>query len=142
MLFRSHSLSSPLSLSPSPPPSLSLLFPFLPLSLPVPLPLSPALDVGTHFLTKGAKENKNGRGKVKGKNLGKIYQTDFIAQEFMDLRFTKSYWAVHKGEYDYLKRSNIHIPKVTNKDIDDRSEERRVGKECLRLCRSRWSPYH
>ena len=26
--------------------------------------------------------------------------------------------------------------------IDTRSEERRVGKECLRLCRSRWSPYH
>ena len=26
--------------------------------------------------------------------------------------------------------------------IDARSEERRVGKECLRLCRSRWSPYH
>ena len=25
---------------------------------------------------------------------------------------------------------------------DTRSEERRVGKECLRLCRSRWSPYH
>ena len=25
---------------------------------------------------------------------------------------------------------------------EDRSEERRVGKECLRLCRSRWSPYH
>ena len=24
----------------------------------------------------------------------------------------------------------------------ERSEERRVGKECLRLCRSRWSPYH
>ena len=24
----------------------------------------------------------------------------------------------------------------------NRSEERRVGKECLRLCRSRWSPYH
>ena len=24
----------------------------------------------------------------------------------------------------------------------DRSEERRVGKECLRQCRSRWSPYH
>ena len=26
--------------------------------------------------------------------------------------------------------------------ISTRSEERRVGKECLRLCRSRWSPYH
>jgi nitrite reductase (NADH) large subunit len=30
------------------------------------------------------------------------------------------------------------------RDIQDveRSEERRVGKECRRLCRSRWSPYH
>ena len=24
----------------------------------------------------------------------------------------------------------------------ERSEERRVGKECSELCRSRWSPYH
>ena len=28
-----------------------------------------------------------------------------------------------------------------NEDVD-RSEERRVGKECALLCRSRWSPYH
>ena len=26
--------------------------------------------------------------------------------------------------------------------IRARSEERRVGKECLHACRSRWSPYH
>ena len=26
--------------------------------------------------------------------------------------------------------------------IQNRSEERRVGKECLTQCRSRWSPYH
>src|SRR3546814_2874935 len=25
---------------------------------------------------------------------------------------------------------------------DARSEERRVGKECVSTCRSRWSPYH
>ena len=25
---------------------------------------------------------------------------------------------------------------------EPRSEERRVGKECVSLCRSRWSPYH
>src|SRR3546814_1673917 len=25
---------------------------------------------------------------------------------------------------------------------DQRSEERRVGKECVSTCRSRWSPYH
>src|SRR3546814_17303537 len=26
--------------------------------------------------------------------------------------------------------------------VVDRSEERRVGKECVSTCRSRWSPYH
>ena len=26
--------------------------------------------------------------------------------------------------------------------VIERSEERRVGKECRPLCRSRWSPYH
>ena len=31
---------------------------------------------------------------------------------------------------------------ITQKHTLVRSEERRVGKECLRLCRSRWSPYH
>src|SRR3546814_14439502 len=27
-------------------------------------------------------------------------------------------------------------------DAQDRSEERRVGKECVSTCRSRWAPYH
>src|SRR3546814_7107000 len=27
-------------------------------------------------------------------------------------------------------------------DADGRSEERRVGEECVSTCRSRWSPYH
>src|SRR3546814_9983445 len=26
--------------------------------------------------------------------------------------------------------------------VANRSEERRVGKECVSTCRSRWSPYH
>src|SRR3546814_15408029 len=30
----------------------------------------------------------------------------------------------------------VGVPPVT------RSEERRVGKECVSTCRSRWSPYH
>src|SRR3546814_18534725 len=29
---------------------------------------------------------------------------------------------------------------ITKADIVSRSEERRVGKECVRTCRSRWSP--
>ena len=42
---------------------------------------------------------------------------------------------------EYLRRAGLmHITR-TQSDAA-RSEERRVGKECLRLCRSRWSPYH
>ena len=33
----------------------------------------------------------------------------------------------------------IHFEDITQRA---RSEERRVGKECALLCRSRWSPYH
>src|SRR3546814_15655203 len=31
---------------------------------------------------------------------------------------------------------------IDEPQIDGRSEERRVGKECVSTCRSRWSPYH
>ena len=42
------------------------------------------------------------------------------------------------GEFDSLPITTPGIYKY----VICRSEERRVGKECLRLCRSRWSPYH
>src|SRR3546814_1904245 len=29
-----------------------------------------------------------------------------------------------------------------SREAETRSEERRVGKECVSTCRSRWSPYH
>jgi large subunit ribosomal protein L6 len=37
---------------------------------------------------------------------------------------------------------NNMVVGVTEGYEKKRSEERRVGKECRRLCRSRWSPYH
>src|SRR3546814_13971199 len=37
-------------------------------------------------------------------------------------------------------REVIAFPKTQT--AHDRSEERRVGKECVSTCRSRWSPYH
>src|SRR3546814_8200054 len=36
-------------------------------------------------------------------------------------------------------RETVDKPKVT---LQSRSAERRVGKECVSTCRSRWSPYH
>src|SRR3546814_8456286 len=36
-----------------------------------------------------------------------------------------------------------HRPRPSRDDCNAlRSEERRVGKECVSTCRSRWSPYH
>src|SRR3546814_13905022 len=32
--------------------------------------------------------------------------------------------------------------RASGKPVFVRSEERRVGKECVSTCRSRWSPYH
>ena len=42
-----------------------------------------------------------------------------------------------------VKRRGAKLIAITGKaDSALRSEERRVGKECTVLCRSRWSPYH
>ena len=37
------------------------------------------------------------------------------------------------------EQNRVHMAHM---DIHFRSEERRVGKECVSTCRSRWSPYH
>ena len=47
---------------------------------------------------------------------------------------------INSGRKGAYMRSEQDARRVI--DLYSRSEERRVGKECLRLCRSRWSPYH
>ena len=42
------------------------------------------------------------------------------------------------AEYDAPVLEPLELYKAKS----NRSEERRVGKECLAVCRSRWSPYH
>src|SRR3546814_2040920 len=53
-------------------------------------------------------------------------QHDVIAVEVAELRFCGA-----KASVKDIHRSTCA-----------RSEERRVGKECVSTCRSRWSPYH
>src|SRR3546814_11552336 len=48
---------------------------------------------------------------------------------------------------DQMVRGVVSLPHGTGKTVRvavfaKRSEERRVGKECVSTCRSRWSPYH
>src|SRR3546814_2366768 len=46
------------------------------------------------------------------------------------------------GLFAPLYSSYRNIAATTNANKPLRSEERRVGKECVSTCRSRWSPYH
>ena len=46
---------------------------------------------------------------------------------------------------EQLEKARAGISKSLSKLVSKgkiRSEERRVGKECTSVCRSRWSPYH
>src|SRR3546814_15554062 len=43
---------------------------------------------------------------------------------------------------DSLVMSPLGLRARLCEEIDARSEERGVGKECVSTCRSRWSPYH
>src|SRR3546814_20333528 len=61
------------------------------------------------------------------------------AGEFRDIdpRLTALAWlGMHNYTYLWLRPGD----RLTARHI--RSEERRVGKECVSTCRSRWSPYH
>src|SRR3546814_16620975 len=48
-----------------------------------------------------------------------------------------------KGEFPNNPKIDAEKPlfTITKANMAKRSEERRVGKECVSTCRSRWSPY-
>src|SRR3546814_1545758 len=46
-----------------------------------------------------------------------------------------------QGVHAELHR-DVEIANLDPGECELRSEERRVGKECVSTCRSRWSPYH
>src|SRR3546814_15312115 len=48
-----------------------------------------------------------------------------------------------RAQLDALPGLGIHdLIRLPISRVRDRSENRRVGKECVSTCRSRWSPYH
>src|SRR3546814_1679229 len=67
-------------------------------------------------------------------------------------------WSSDVCSSDLNRNTNVAAQKIEGVDLNlsyrhslgenslitafNRSEERRVGKECVSTCRSRWSPYH
>ena len=68
-----------------------------------------------------------------------------LGTQGIDVILGMNWLAKYHGRIDCARRA---VSITTDKEVEveyvseTRSEERRVGKECLRLCRSRWSPYH
>src|SRR3546814_3911120 len=79
-----------------------------------------------------------------------------ISDDAVDHRVADGDQAVYRSQrqpVDELLEKILHAPcapfpadpqcrYANNSMVDARSEERRVGKECVSTCRSRWSPYH
>ena len=68
------------------------------------------------------------------------FQNDLSAEQYASLMNDNMedltelrLWSLEK-----IKENKAKVARAYNK----RSEERRVGKECSKQCRSRWSPYH
>ena len=64
-----------------------------------------------------------------------MWQVEFFADEgeegeCLPMLSGEAAQSVFDGDYDEIEIRQ------------ERSEERRVGKECVSTCRSRWSPYH
>ena len=67
-----------------------------------------------------------------------------ILKEISKLGSTKPIVWAHKGLEPQTAKlpHEVALEELGSKQHWGRSEERRVGKECIPPCRSRWSPYH
>src|SRR3546814_15784163 len=68
-------------------------------------------------------------------NLGGLTPTEIFRRHFLTCFI--------EDNFGLVNRHAIGIDNIAWEcDYPHRSEERRVGKECVSTCRSRWSPYH
>src|SRR3546814_3519438 len=76
-----------------------------------------------------------------------VCSSDLIAAVFFvhpTSYYSRSSWNAPLEDRDSDHRANLFVQGMASAFADAgeiRSEERRVGKECVSTCRSRWSPY-
>src|SRR3546814_9590182 len=74
-----------------------------------------------------------------------VCSSDLIADALMIRSRTrspgrKSAVQLSRGPWPLTRK--LYVEPLTSATSVGRSDERRVGKECVSTCRSRWSPYH
>ena len=118
-------------------------------------------EVGAGEIVALLGRNGSGRSTTAKAIMGMVQCTGNVMWNGAQILGRKAYEIAHQG-IGYVPENRDIFPKLTvhqnlilgqkgkaaAKDarwsFDDmyRSEERRVGKECIPPCRSRWSPYH
>src|SRR3546814_15237889 len=90
-------------------------------------------------------------GRTVGPRIGARQQFGHaVAVEDVIAKHERGWFAVHKVSADRIglgKPARLRLNGVMQRHaplaaVAKRSAERRVGKECVSTCRSRWSPYH
>ena len=71
-----------------------------------------------------------------------IARLQLPATSLTPILYGDSQGALTIAQYAKFHQGTKHIDVRWHLIRDQRSEERRVGKECVSTCRSRWSPYH
>src|SRR3546814_18319030 len=75
-----------------------------------------------------------------------LHEIDLILDhpDALALNLLGQFWSGELQLVLHLHLGNVRIGALLegNDDLGASSEERRVGKECVSTCRSRWSPYH
>src|SRR3546814_1779679 len=77
------------------------------------------------------------------------WSSDVCSSDLQLGREARIMFLLAPGGVDQQEARGFHHHRRPEQPLDDaeakvgpRSEERRVGKECVSTCRSRWSPYH
>src|SRR3546814_15625111 len=92
-----------------------------------------------------------------------VCSSDLMSQALKEIADALGLGLIYKTSFDKANRTSIDSPRGVGMDTalpvfqevrektgcpvltvvhEPRSEERRVGKECVSTCRFRWSPYH
>jgi glutathione S-transferase len=78
---------------------------------------------------------------LEGKRPATEQSADWIARQRDKVMRSLKFMSEELGDKSFCMGTHISMADLAL-GTALRSEERRVGKECRRLCRSRWSPYH
>src|SRR3546814_1583645 len=70
-----------------------------------------------------------------------LYDLGFLLMDLWHYGYRKEANLVFNRYFDLSPEDEPGLP-LLPLFLSMRSEERRVGKECVSTCRSRWSPYH